>query len=132
MPALSVVVCTRNRARLLTACLASLDEQSLERDQYEVVVVDNGSADGTPALLNRWRGAATGRVAVREPVVGLSTARNRGLAIATGEVVAFLDDDALAAPSWGAAHLAAYREPSVSAPAARSCCRSPRGDQPGR
>ena len=113
MPALSVVVCTRNRARLLTACLASLDEQSLERDQYEVVVVDNGSADGTPALLNRWRGAATGRVAVREPVVGLSTARNRGLAIATGEVVAFLDDDALAAPSWGAAHLAAYREPSV-------------------
>ena len=113
MPAVSVVVCTRNRERLLTACLASLDEQSLERNEYEVVVVDNASTDGTPALLSRWQSVGSGRVAVREPVVGLSTARNRGLSVARGEIAAFLDDDALAVPTWAAAHLAAYREPSV-------------------
>jgi glucosyl-dolichyl phosphate glucuronosyltransferase len=113
VPPLSVVVCTRNRARLLTACLASLEEQSLERDQYEVVVVDNASTDGTSALLRSWQAARAGCVAVREPVIGLSAARNRGLAVADGEIVAFIDDDALAAPMWAAAHLAAYRAPSL-------------------
>jgi glycosyltransferase involved in cell wall biosynthesis len=106
-------VCTRNRERLLTACLASLEEQSLEREQYEVVVVDNASTDGTPALLRRWQAARDGRVAVCEPMVGLSAARNRGLAVAGGPIVAFLDDDALAAPAWAAAHLTAYRAPSL-------------------
>jgi glycosyltransferase involved in cell wall biosynthesis len=109
----SVVVCTRNRSRLLAMCLASLAEQSL--DGLEVVVVDNGSSDATAAWLPEWRDAGPHRVIVTEPVAGLSRARNRGLDSASGEVVLFLDDDALAPVSWAARHRSAYGDDRVVA-----------------
>jgi glycosyltransferase involved in cell wall biosynthesis len=98
----SVVVCTRNRCALLQACLASLDEQTLDR--LEVVVVDNGSTDATPAKLDEWRRAAQYRVVANEPVAGLSRSRNRGLETARGDLVLFLDDDAVVPVGWAAAH----------------------------
>jgi glycosyltransferase involved in cell wall biosynthesis len=112
VPSGSVVVCTRDRRRLLECCLASLHEQS---ESVRIVVVDNGSSDGTGALLRAWSGAAPGRVVVREPVAGLSRARNAGVERAEGDVVLFLDDDALAPPSWVHAHLTAYEDPAVQA-----------------
>jgi glucosyl-dolichyl phosphate glucuronosyltransferase len=108
----TVVVCTRDRRRLLEACLASLDEQS---HAVPIVVVDNGSSDGTATFLRTWSGAAPRRVAVSEPVAGLSRARNLGVAHATGDVVLFLDDDALAPPGWVQAHLLAYEDTAVQA-----------------
>jgi GT2 family glycosyltransferase len=106
-----VVVCTRDRRALLEGCLDSLDHQTAAAgDRFDVVVVDNGSSDGTGERLARW--AATDpdrRRVVHEPVPGLSRARNVGLAAATGEVTLFIDDDAVAPRGWVAAHLAAYR-----------------------
>jgi glycosyltransferase involved in cell wall biosynthesis len=107
----SVVVCTRNRRELLAACLASVGQQTL--DELEIVVVDNGSSDGTAAYLADWRREGTHRVTVAEPVAGLSRARNRGLAVAAGDIALFLDDDAIAPVSWAASHVAAYGDERV-------------------
>jgi glycosyltransferase involved in cell wall biosynthesis len=106
----SVVVCTRNRRRLLGACLASLDEQS---HATPIIVVDNGSSDSTPEFLRAWSQAGPDRVAVSEPIAGLSRARNVGVDHASGDVVLFLDDDALAPPGWVYAHLLAYDDEAV-------------------
>jgi glucosyl-dolichyl phosphate glucuronosyltransferase len=114
----SVIVCTRNRGDALEECLQSLEGQQLaDADEFEIVVVDNGSTDGTSDAVRAWAAQDPGRrMAVTEPSPGLSRARNRGLDAATGDVVAFIDDDASASPGWIAAHLAAYaRDPQAVA-----------------
>jgi glycosyltransferase involved in cell wall biosynthesis len=114
----SVVVCSRNRAERLRDCLDHLADQVVpDGSRVEVVVVDNGSTDGTPAVVEAWRAADRDlRRTTVEPRAGLSRARNRGVADARGEVVLFIDDDAVAPRGWVAAHLAAYRrDPSISA-----------------
>jgi glycosyltransferase involved in cell wall biosynthesis len=110
----SVVICTRNRATIVGRAIAAALEQA-RAIGGEVIVVDNASTDGTPALLERLShshhdGAL--RI-VGEPVLGLSVARNRGLALARGEVVAFLDDDAVPRPGWLAALCAGFASPGV-------------------
>jgi GT2 family glycosyltransferase len=106
---------------MLVGCLASLDDQTAPVDALDVVVVDNGSTDGTAELLARWAEAGTDagaggrRRVVTEPVPGLSRARNAGIAAATGDVVLFLDDDAVAPRGWVDAHLAIYRDPATAA-----------------
>lgn len=105
----SVAVCTRNRAALLAGCLASLDAQLFEDDAVEILVVDNGSTDGTGDLLRVWAAAGPLRRRVLEPRTGLVHARNAALAASDREVVIFLDDDALVPPTWAGAHLRGYR-----------------------
>ena len=98
----------------MVECLGALADQVGVGD-HEVVVVDNGSTDGTDGLVRAWAAADPARRRrLREPVAGLSRARNRGVAAARGEVVLFIDDDALAPRGWVAAHLAAYaHDPAV-------------------
>ena len=88
-PRVSVVVPTRNRRALLERALASLDAQRF-RD-FEVLVVDDASDDGTTAWLRETRPAI--RVLEMARPVGAAFARNRAVALARGDVVAFLDDD---------------------------------------
>jgi O-antigen biosynthesis protein len=90
-PFISVVICTRDRPDQLEACLRGLDRQ--EYPQFEVVVVDNAPATGAiRALVEARPRGATVRY-VREPRPGLSWARNTGIAAASGQIIAFLDDD---------------------------------------
>jgi glycosyltransferase involved in cell wall biosynthesis len=96
MPRVSVVVATRNRRTVLARALASIDAQSF-RD-FEVVVVDDGSIDGTADWLRAERPAVC-LVAVRTSC-GAAAARNRGVERACGEIVAFLDDDDAWRPSY--------------------------------
>jgi glucosyl-dolichyl phosphate glucuronosyltransferase len=106
---ISVVVPTRNRVGLLGDTLASLAVQTLPRERYEVVVVDNGSTDETAALAEDAlrRDGVNGRCVI-EPALGANLARNRGVATSRGRIVAFLDDDARAEPDWLEALLAAF------------------------
>jgi len=97
---ITVVVCTRNRAGLLARALESLSRQTLETRLYEVVVVDNGSTDGTPAAVAGFTERHANFRGVLEPRVGLSHARNRGWQEANGEYVGYLDDDGTAPPEW--------------------------------
>ena len=112
----TIVVCTRNRADRLSECLAHLVDQA-PTCEVEVVVVDNGSTDATSDVVRAWRASnPCHRRSVFEPVAGLSLARNRGVTAARGDVVLFIDDDALALHGWVAAHLAAYdRDPEIVA-----------------
>jgi glycosyltransferase involved in cell wall biosynthesis len=110
----TIAVATRNRATVLAQCLASLENQIAEPGQLEVLVVDNGSTDGTPALLDQWRHKPDRRVVV-EPDVGLSNARNTALATSTRDVVLLLDDDALVASGWARAHLDVYADDATVA-----------------
>ncbi len=101
-PAISVVICTRNRVALLKEALESvLQSRSMAPGEYEVVVVDNGSHDGTQVVVEAARQRSPCALTyVFEPRTGLSRARNAGLTVARGEFTAFTDDDCLVAPDW--------------------------------
>lgn len=92
-PSISLVVCTRDRRDALRRLLASVDA-ARRPEAFELVVVDNGSRDGTAEVLAAHAAAAAYPVAVvAEPRPGLGRARNAGIGVAAGEVVAFTDDD---------------------------------------
>lgn len=95
-PRVSVVIPTRDRRAVLARALASIDAQCF-RD-FEVVVVDDGSADGTVDWLRAER-PTVGLVELR-PSRGAAAARNHGVERARGEIVAFLDDDDAWHPSY--------------------------------
>jgi glycosyltransferase involved in cell wall biosynthesis len=102
IPDISIIVCTQNRAALLRGALASLANLATDdRFTYEIVVIDNGSTDDTPAAIAE--AACKSNAAFRgivEPERGIVPARNRGLAEARGRWIAFFDDDQLAHPRW--------------------------------
>jgi glycosyltransferase involved in cell wall biosynthesis len=92
-PRVSVVVCSYNGARTLRDCLDGL--LALDYPNYEVVVIDDGSTDGTAAIASEYPFRL-----IKTPNRGLSAARNTGLEAATGEIVAYLDDDARPDAYW--------------------------------
>src|SRR5688572_25869200 len=102
-PAISVVVCTHNRAADLERALASVFAQNSDGFAYEVVVVDNCSTDATPQVVQRATASGAPVRYVFESALGLCHARNAGWRAARGAIVAYLDDDALAQPGWLAA-----------------------------
>jgi GT2 family glycosyltransferase len=104
-PRLSVIVCTHNRPQDLRRCLAALG--ALE-DPVEVIVVDSASQPPCRNLVEGYSGVVTSLRYVREEQPGLSRARNRGIAEATGQIVAFIDDDTAARRDWGKHLLAAF------------------------
>ena len=105
-PEVSVIVPVRNGAKSLPPLLSSLFEQTLARERYEVIVVDNDSSDGTAEVA-----ANHGARVVQEPIANRSRARNRGAAAARTRLYAFTDADCVAHPGWlegllGCAHAA--------------------------
>jgi GT2 family glycosyltransferase len=95
---ISTIVATRNRAPLLDGALASLRAQ-IGAPAIEAIVVDNGSTDATRSVAE-----AHGATYVFEPEPNRALARNAGLAVATGEIVLFVDDDVVLPPHFVAAH----------------------------
>src|SRR5258706_1541265 len=101
LPFVSVVIPTRNRAHLLVTCLESLSQQRYPADRFEIIVVDDGSLDATPEIVDRV--AARPLPAVRylpQAQGGVNVARNAGIAAARGDPICFLDDDEDAPPGW--------------------------------
>ena len=119
-PDVTVVVCTRDRARELERCLDALAAQHYAH--FDILVVDNGV--DSVADVCRARGAAC----IREPHPGLTFARNLGARAARGEIVAFLDDDAIAEPGWLTALMHAFADPRVAAVAGHTRYMKARGD----
>ena len=108
-PKLSVVISTYNRREvLLTNCLPSLFNQDLDRDLYEVIIIVDGSTDGTAAALRKLSPPCSLRI-IEQPNSGLSKARNTGIAEARGELVMFLDDDFTCNPDVFRLHLEAHQ-----------------------
>lgn len=118
----SVVVPTRNRAEKLRVCLESLLAQNFPADRYEIVVVDDGSTDGTieTALALAASGGPVPLVVVTQSARGAGAARNVGLAVATGDPVCFIDDDTDVPPEWLPAMVQGFeRYPGADAYAGR-------------
>lgn len=107
----SVVIPTRNRGEKLSECLGALARQTLPADRFEVVVVDNGSDDGSYAKAERAAGETPFRTrVVFEPRRGPAAARNCGIEHAQGRRILFLGDDILASPDLMHEHLAAAEQ----------------------
>ena len=103
---ISVVIPHLNQPELLARCLASLAEGQRRPD--EIFVVDNGSR----SLPAEVCAAHPGVVLLQEPTPGPGPARNRGIAAASGGILAFIDADCLADPGWLAAAGAAMADPA--------------------
>jgi glycosyltransferase involved in cell wall biosynthesis len=113
MPAATIVICTHDRAAFLPRAVAGALREAAACDA-DVLVVDNASRDDTAAVLAALRRDEPRLRAAQEPELGLSAARNRGLAEASSPVVAYLDDEAMPRPGWLAALLAPYASPRVA------------------
>lgn len=103
-PAVSVVVATRDRVGQLDTLLDALELQTLSRGQFEVIVIDDGSVDGTSETARR-----RADVFVRNDIsLGPAGARQRGWPLAAAELIAFTDDDCRPEPDWLANGIAAH------------------------
>ncbi len=112
-PLCAVVICTRDRPRHLDQCLAAVSR--LVYPRFSVVVVDNVSQDGrVREVAARWNARY-----VLEPVAGLSRARNKGASVSDGDIVGYLDDDAIPEPDWLSGMVEAFRDPLVMAATGR-------------
>jgi len=112
-PKASVVICTCDRSELLVRSIRSVCEQKPPHQDFELIIVNNQPAQDlsdviTPLQTEFFPSEPHRLRLVVCPIRGLSFARNAGLAEARGEVVAFLDDDALAREDWLAALVAAF------------------------
>lgn len=98
---ISVVICTHNRCDLLAKTIDSLLGQDFPAKEYEIIVVDNVSTDGTGSYVSQI--AASSEVSIHyvyESRIGVSHARNSGLEKAAGVYIAYIDDDEEASPLW--------------------------------
>lgn len=96
-PKLSVIICTFNRAERLAKCLESLTKQTFK--DFEVIIVDGGSTDGTLKVTEKSRNSLNTRT-VTETRTELAQVRDRGWREARGEYVSWIDDDVVVSPSW--------------------------------
>ena len=111
----TIQLCTYNRAALLERVLDACFEQTVGDGEYEIVLVDDGSSDDTPAVVERAKARANcALTVVSQPNGGLAKARNAGVARASGERIIFIDDDVLPLPNFVEEHLrAAERRPAA-------------------
>jgi glycosyltransferase involved in cell wall biosynthesis len=96
---ISVIICTYNRSNYLKKSLNSLINQTLNENDYEILVIDNASTDDSKEIVENFSSIKNLKYIV-EPILGVSQARNTGINNSKGEYVAFIDDDAIASPQW--------------------------------
>ena len=113
LPELTIILCTRNRARLLRKAIDSLLVQPFDRGRYEILIVDGSSTDETPAVAAALAEEHAHISFCNCPERGLPKARVYGAARARGRVIGYLDDDATACADWleRAATIARTRDP---------------------
>lgn len=106
---ITVVIPVYNAESTLGSCLDALEAQSLPRDDYRVVVIDNNSTDDSMAVLQRFPDVEM----LEETRQGSYAARNRGLREVTGPIVAFIDPDCVPEPTWLEEGQRALRDPAT-------------------
>ncbi|NJO77638.1 MAG: glycosyltransferase [Cyanobacteria bacterium RM1_2_2] len=96
IPFVSVIIPVYNDAERLQICLKSLQDQTYPKEQYEIIVVDNGSTDSPQGIVDQFSQARMDC----ESKPGSYAARNKGILLAKGEVIAFTDADCIPASDW--------------------------------
>jgi len=109
---ITVILCTYNRCRSLATALDSVAASSLPAAvDWEVLVVDNNSSDATAGVVKDFSSRFPGRfLYLREPQPGKSYALNSGIREASGDILAFMDDDVVVEPTWLERLTNAFRE----------------------
>lgn len=111
---ISLIICTRNRCEKLSKCLESL-QCIVVPFLWETIVVDNGSSDVTHAVVDQFASGAHFAVKyVFEPQPGLSRARNKGVSVASGDLILFTDDDCYPLPNFLAEAAVVFKDPKIS------------------
>lgn len=108
---ITVIVPTYNRSQLLQYTLQSIKDQSFPNKSMEIIVVDDGSADNTKEIVDRFRGSLSLKYFFQEDVgYRVATARNIGIENATGSIVLFVDSGIILTRDCIAAHVTSHRE----------------------
>lgn len=110
---LSLIVPTFNRAKFLSRFLESLGAQTLPMDNFEVIVVDNGSTDDTKQVVENYLDKQCNLRYCFEEKPGLHAGRHRGMREASSQILIFADDDIIAAPTWLEAILDSFKDSEV-------------------
>ncbi len=130
-PLISAIICTHNRETYLGAAIDSLLAQEFAAG-FEVVVVDNNSSDRTSEVVKQRLSDPKIKY-VFEPILGLSVARNTGAKESRGEIIAYLDDDAVACDRWLQILYSAYENNSkIAIAGGKVTLLWPQGIQPPR
>jgi len=108
----SIIIPTFNRCAALERTLNSLIKIDSGKENYEVLIVDNGSTDGTSAMIEGFRSRLQCRV-ISEPTPGLLSARHRGAIESARDICVFIDDDVRLDPGWLNALQDAFTDPSI-------------------
>lgn len=96
----SVIIPTYNRCRSLERALQSVVELDFPHGQFEIVVVDNNSNDGTPNVAQRFSNTGIALKYVKEPRLSFTVARHTGAEAASGEILSYIDDDVVVDKAW--------------------------------
>jgi GT2 family glycosyltransferase len=96
----SIIVCSYNRADSLSDTLAALKAQVTRELSWEIIIVDNNSSDHTKLIVESAKAGDIPITYAFEPQQGLSFARNKGIAMAHGDIILFTDDDVCPAQDW--------------------------------
>ncbi len=108
IPFFSIIIPTYNRKGVLRKCLNALFNQSIDSSNYEVIVIDDGSSDGTEEMLSAFCGNSNFKY-IRQENKGPSVARNTGAKAASSSLILFIDDDVIASQGLVKAHLEGHR-----------------------
>jgi glycosyltransferase involved in cell wall biosynthesis len=116
IPDVSVVMSVRNRSALLLDCLRGLADQTLPRHRFELLLVDNMSSEDLLAVAERGRREFGLNVRYTRTTAdnGPAPARNLGVSLAVGRIIAFTDSDCRPSPNWLASGLAEFADPAVA------------------
>ena len=110
----SVIICSHNRSADLVETLAAVSQLDYSQGEFEILVVDNASEDNTQEVVETANSQISNLRYLREERLGLSHARNTGISQASGEFIAFLDDDASPQPDWLQRLEACFAGPQVA------------------
>ena len=110
----SVIIPTYNRKEEIKDAIASLSKQTYPPELYEVVVVDDGSTDGTINLLQKLSENTNINLKfLYQENKGPGAARNHGIKFSNGDIICFMDSDCIADPKWIEAHVRSYTEKDI-------------------
>jgi glycosyltransferase involved in cell wall biosynthesis len=109
LTSLSVILCTYNRAGFLKQALESLDKQTLSKNDFEIILIDDGSSDNTREIVESFRTVLPIKYFYQKNA-GLASARNHGIFAAQGHILLFLDDDDLATPTLLEEHIKTHKK----------------------
>ena len=110
---MSVIIPTRNRSAYLRGTLESIATQTLSQEEFEVIVIDNGSTDDTKEVTHSFKNTIKNLVYHYDERPGLHVGRHAGLKLAQSDILVYADDDIIAFPSWLKSIYESFEDTSV-------------------